>query len=190
VVMPRKSEKEHWLEGTKAHTGPRPSEFAGGRPRVPKNLSPVARKAYKRAVQLLENRRTLTPSDETTLEIYARTYALWVHASEQLGDKLIVETTVLDSNGAPHTVKKVNQLLKIVDSLTARVHALAKSLGLTQVDLNRCKPVAAVGDSQRTDEQLADEKLRDWFNRPKELSVPPLQFVPVAPPATPEDEDE
>lgn len=57
MAYPSKTEQEHWLQGTKTHA-PKPSAFAGGKPRVPKNSSPLARRAYKRAVQRLENRKT------------------------------------------------------------------------------------------------------------------------------------
>src|SRR5271170_373636 len=86
---PAKSQERHWLDSTKSQVGKTngPAAFVGGRPKYPKHLSSVAKKAYKRAVQLLENRRTLVPSDEVTLELFASTYALWIQAkAECAGD--------------------------------------------------------------------------------------------------------
>jgi P27 family predicted phage terminase small subunit len=139
MAMPAKSAQEHRLNGTKSHAKNQDSPFTGGRPRVPKHLCPAAKKAFKRACQLLENRRTLTPSDETTLELYAETYALWLQAKTEVGDKLMIAITVLDNNGIARTVTRINPLLKVVETSSVRLLALAKSLGLTQVDIGRTK---------------------------------------------------
>jgi phage terminase small subunit len=40
--------------------------FVGGRPKFPKHLSPVSRAEFKRCVQLLEQRGTVTPGDGAT----------------------------------------------------------------------------------------------------------------------------
>jgi P27 family predicted phage terminase small subunit len=173
MVMPRKADSTHWLEGTKSRVTDKPSAFKGGRPRIPKHLGPVARKAYKRAVQLLENRRTLVPSDETTLELYACTYETWLQARLEIGTALMVTVEVADSNGHVRKVQKVHPLLKVMETSAARLTQLASKLGFDQISINRTKPTAD-SESERTADTLAAEE----YTRPKVLSLvpPPLTF--------------
>jgi phage terminase small subunit len=150
---PPKSNELHWLTGTVSQSKNGSASFEGGRPRVPK-LPPLARRAWKSACQILEQRRTLTPSDGPSLELYARTYALYVTASNQLGDELLTEVTVMDNSGAPHTKRVINPLLKLVDQLSSRLLAAQKALGLTQVDISRTRKVV---EKPKADELNAGE---------------------------------
>jgi P27 family predicted phage terminase small subunit len=182
---PAKSAERNWLQGTKTQAKT-PAAFVGGRPRVPRHLGPVARKAFKRAVQLLENRRTLTPSDETTLELYAQCYARWFQATNEVGTALMIETQVTDNNGNLRTVRRINPLLKIVAETEGRLLAFAKSLGFTQTDIGRCKTTAINPENEIVPGSLADTN-PELFS--SELA-PVLQFVPIAPPTSLDDYEE
>jgi P27 family predicted phage terminase small subunit len=174
---PAKAQERHWLEGSKTQAKNGPAAFVGGRPKIPKHLSPVAKKAYKRAVQLLENRRTLVPSDEVTLELYASTYALWLQAKAECAGDLMIETSVTDNNGKVRIVRKLNPVLKVLETSSAKLLALAKSLGLTQVDIGRCKLVA----DETENDGVVPGSIADLY---PELLTPQkdvIPFVPLAP---------
>jgi P27 family predicted phage terminase small subunit len=184
---PAKSVQRNWLDGTKSQAKITPAAFVAGRPRVPKHLGPVARKAFKRACQLLENRRTLTPSDETTLELYAQCYARWFQATNEVGTDLMIETQVTDNNGNLRTVRRINPLLKIVAETESRLLALAKALGFTQTDIGRCKTTAFDTKREVIPGSMAD-LYPEMYDEPKRASAP-LQIVPMPPPETLEDEN-
>jgi P27 family predicted phage terminase small subunit len=152
----------------------------------PKHLSPQGRKAFKRAVQILEQRRTLTESDEPILTLFADTYALWVNAKTEVGDELMISTTVTDNNGNVRTVRRANPMIKVMEAAAVRLFALSKSLGFSQVDIGRCKPTAEV-TPEKTAQQLAEEAC-DIF-RPRELSGPGPRIVPMPPTTSEEDDD-
>jgi P27 family predicted phage terminase small subunit len=183
---PAKSVHEHELHGTKRQVK-EPSGFVGGRPKYPKHLSPDAKKAYKHAVALLEARHTLTEGEESLLAVYATVYARWIEAKSELVGKLFVQIPLLDSNGQVHFVERPNPRLKIASECETKLLAITKTLGLSPTDRERSKPTAG-SDSEKTDEQLEAERLRDWFNKPKEISWRPP--APIAPPAETENEDE
>ena len=174
-----------------------PANFVGGRPRIPSHLAPLARKAFKRAVQLLENRRTLTPSDEPTLELYAETYAFWVEAKTSVhADGMMIDTSVKDKHGNDHIVKRVNPMIKVMEAAAQRLLALSKSLGFSQVDIGRCKTTAA--DTAEDNKPIPGSA---WDLHPemydskgnfigKKAAADVLPFVPLPPPDEDEDEDE
>jgi P27 family predicted phage terminase small subunit len=181
-----KSAELHELHGTVPQSKNGPAAFLGGRPRkAPAHLGPVGRKAYKRAVQLLENRRTLVPSDETTLELYAATYELWLQAREECAGPLMREVSVTDNNGTVRIVRKLNPAIKVLDSASAKLLALAKSLGLTQVDIGRTRRVA--DDTEK--DGIVPGSVADLFPellQPKKEIIP---FVPLAPEGAEETDD-
>jgi P27 family predicted phage terminase small subunit len=148
--MPQRAKtiKEHLLHGTVPQGTPdKPSQFAGGRPKYPRHLSPIARAEFKRAVQMLEQRKTITPGDYTTLAVYAEVFARWIQAKNEIGDSLMVETTVTDNNGNLRTVRRLNPLLKVAQSCEARMLALVKALGLTPVDREKARPTTSSNDT-------------------------------------------
>jgi P27 family predicted phage terminase small subunit len=76
----RKSEEQHWLQHSVPDYVPqKPSQFTGGRPKMPKhlNLNADAADFWKRLVKELGKRGTLTRVDGCALEIAAITYARW-----------------------------------------------------------------------------------------------------------------
>jgi P27 family predicted phage terminase small subunit len=141
--MPRqpKTQHENWLKGTVSQAKPSsPSHFQGGRPVFPKHLSKVAKQEFKRCVQLLEVRGTVTPADTVILAVYSEVYARWQQAKREIGDSLMLETTLLDSHGVARIVRRLNPLLKTVETCESKMISLAKSLGLTPVDREKAKP--------------------------------------------------
>ncbi len=139
MARPRKSLELHRYHGTR----PNPEKvkptalFVSGRPRWPKHLGPDAKRAFKHACQLLEQRKTLTPADESLLALYAEIYSRWCDQKSQLGNRYMVETVVLDSHGTAHTVLKVNPLLKLVNESEQRLLQIIRALGMSPVDKNR-----------------------------------------------------
>ncbi len=149
MPRPAKTIRQHLLHGTVPQGTPdKPSQFSGGRPKYPKHLSPVARAEFKRAVQLLEQRKTITPGDYTTLAVYAEVFARWIQAKNEIGDELMIETQVTDNNGNLRTVRRLNPLLKVAEQCEGRMLALVKALGLTPVDRERSRPTTTDGSAQ------------------------------------------
>jgi P27 family predicted phage terminase small subunit len=78
--MPRVplTENQAWLRGTKSKAQERAeSPHTGGRPKMPKTLTPVAQEKWKELVKVLSKRGTLTKADGALLEIVCETYAIW-----------------------------------------------------------------------------------------------------------------
>jgi P27 family predicted phage terminase small subunit len=151
-AMPRqpKTAKENWLEGTVSQAKPSsPSQFQGGRPKFPKHLSPVAKQEFKCCVQLLEERGTVTPADKVILAVYSEVYARWIQAKREIGDSLMLETTLLDSHGVARVVRRINPLLKTVETCESKMVALAAKLGLTPIDREKSKPTQPHEDSSQ-----------------------------------------
>jgi len=140
--MPRaaKTIRQHLLEGSVPQAKPdKASPYQGGRPKFPSHLSKVARIEMKRCVRILEERGTVTEGDFATLAVYAEVYARWIQCKREMGDALMVTTTVLDSNGVARSVTRVNPLLKIAQACESRMLSLVKALGLTPIDREKVK---------------------------------------------------
>jgi len=144
MPRPQKSEFEHELAGTRPQTVPeKPSVFRAGRPQFPQHLTPVAKREFKRAVKLLEDRGVLTQGDYTTLSIYAEVFARWIQAKGEIHALgLMVEVEVTDNHGEAHIVRRLNPLLRVAQDCEKQLRALAKTLGLTPIDRDKVKQVA------------------------------------------------
>src|ERR1700746_3030418 len=108
---PRKSDSLHALHGTKPHpsTAKTQSDIPAARPKMPSHLSTEARQAWHGLVKLLEERGTLSRADSMVLSIWAEAQARWVAAKAELAKYgIVIETSVLDSNGQPVTSRKPN----------------------------------------------------------------------------------
>ena len=181
MPTPRKSDADHFLHGTvsQAKTD-KPSQFAGGRPKFPKHLSPAARSEFKRAVQLLEQRRTLTPGDYATLTVYSEVFARWIQAKKEIGDALMIETQVTDNNGNLRTVTRLNPLIKVAEACESRLLALTKSLGLTPVDRDKARTTSGVAKNEVIPGSMADlmpELLEGKEHAPVVVLPPPSDEV-------------
>lgn len=144
----RKPHALHDLQGTTSKALlDKPSLYKAGRPRIPAHLSPVARAEFKRIAKLLEERSTATPGDMATIAVLAEVYARWVQAKDAIGDALMIQTTIKDTNGEPVVVERLNPLLKVVSDCERQIRSLTKELGLTPSSRDRVRP-AIDGDSK------------------------------------------
>src|SRR5205807_9778783 len=69
----------HRWHGTRPSraTAAQESTAVGGKPKMPKHLSPIARDKWKELTRALAQRNTLTKVDANALELYCETYAQW-----------------------------------------------------------------------------------------------------------------
>jgi P27 family predicted phage terminase small subunit len=175
---PALSTEVHDLHGTRPHAPKHEHAFTAGRPKLPSHLSKAARAEFKRAVQILERRGTLTEGEVTLLTLYSEIYARWIQAKHEIATDLMITTTVLDSNGKAHTQTKLNPLLKVAADCENRLLAIAKSLGLTPVDRNRSKLTAANDKEEIIPGSIAD--VMPWLLDPDKV-VPINQPLSVDP---------
>jgi P27 family predicted phage terminase small subunit len=135
-----KTIREHLLQGTVPQGKPdKPSVYQGGRPKFPAHLSKVARTEMKRVVKVLEARGTVTEGDYALLAVYGENFARWIQCKREIGDALMVTTSVTDNNGNLRTVTRLNPLLKVVQACEARMLSLVKELGLTPKEREKVK---------------------------------------------------
>jgi P27 family predicted phage terminase small subunit len=148
-MPPAKSLAQHELEGTVSHVRPdKPSPYKGGRPKFPSHLSKIARTEMKRVIRILEDRSTVTAGDFATLAVYGEVFARWVQCKREIGDELMVSTTVLDSNGASKVVTRLNPLLKVAQVCESRMLSLLKELGLTPAAREKVKQTQPVATEE------------------------------------------
>lgn len=115
--------------------------FLSGRPKCPKYLSGEARAEWQRVVRLLAERGTLTRADAPSLELYTMTYASWRRCQEEIQrDGPIAEVVVLDSSGAPHTVRKQSEASKLAAKLASQMRQLLKEFGSTPSSREKATP--------------------------------------------------
>ncbi len=151
MARPRKSEELHKLQGTKPHpsTAKTHSDVPAARPKMPSHLSPEARKAWHGLVKLLEERGTLSRADSMALAIWAETQARWVAAKAELAKYgIVIETSVLDSNGQSVTSRKPNPALRTVEQCEKSLRALAREFGCTPQSRERVKPAKPVEEEK------------------------------------------
>jgi P27 family predicted phage terminase small subunit len=148
---PRKSEELHKLQGTKPHPSAARthSDVPAARPKMPSHLSDEARKAWRQLIALLEERGTLSRADSMVLSIWAETQARWIQAKAELSAHgVVVETSVLDSNGAPVVSRKPNPALRTVEQCEKSLRALAREFGCTPQSRERVKPAKPAEEKQ------------------------------------------
>ena len=75
MAMPRKSLSEHALTGTKPQWVEPDTFLPAGRPKYPRGISGEAKASFRRLSRMLEARRSLTPSDQEILSLYAHLYS-------------------------------------------------------------------------------------------------------------------
>lgn len=177
---PAKSNELHQLQGTKPQSkATTESLFVGGRPKFPAHLSRVARAEAKRVVKLLEDRRTVTPGDIALISLYAEVYSRWVATKAAIGDELMVEIKMKDANGAIHSTKRLNPLLKVAQADEAKLIQLTTQMGLTPVTRDRVRPTK----SHRNNLEVIAGSVADLMpnllepsgatgNRPKAIAPP------------------
>jgi len=143
MSRPRKPEHLHKRDGTKPHpsTAKTQSDIPAARPKMPSHLSPEARKAWRGLVKLLEERGTLTGADSMALAIWADTQARWVLAKADVHKYgIVVESSVLDSNGTAVVSRKTNPALRTLENCEKSLRAMAREFGCTPQSRERVKP--------------------------------------------------
>jgi P27 family predicted phage terminase small subunit len=108
---------------------------------MPAHLTAEARKEWKRVLPGLLRRQSLTDSDATALSLYCETHARWVAAKKEIEEHgIMVEVTVLSSNGSPIITRKQNGALKIAENCERSLARQLTALGLTPASRERVKP--------------------------------------------------
>jgi P27 family predicted phage terminase small subunit len=135
--------EEHNLSGTRVHYLDDAQDEQPQRPKYPKGITPEARRVFKRLVDLLMRRKTLTEADGELLRLYAVTFDRHRRALEHLtleGEVCAYER--LDSNGQPHTFYKENLHLKIATDAEKFMRACLGDCGLNPVARGKVKVAA------------------------------------------------
>lgn len=142
MARPPISTEEHRLRGTKSRAAAdRPAQFVAGKPKMPKDLPPVAQAEWKRLVKDLARRGTLTRADSSAMEIYCRMFARWRAADEaaqRVGPE--IETSWLDKNGVEHTKTVANPTWKLAAQLEANLRHMLQQFSATPASRERTKP--------------------------------------------------
>jgi P27 family predicted phage terminase small subunit len=173
MSSPRKSEEWHKLAGSEKDARRDRSKSAGdattqgGRPRMPKTVKadPVACAAFRNAVRLLRARRTLSPGDAPTLEVYAQVYSRWQLALADIrarGMEIAVEQVF---KGGSTTTMKPNPSVAVAEKAESRLLALTKSLGLTPADREKVKKVKPTEAEQIAKPGSALAQFPEMFGR-------------------------
>jgi P27 family predicted phage terminase small subunit len=153
---PALSAEHHALRGTKATRPSRARSDAGeeqvaaGRPKMPKTFSPLEVECWKSAVKILKSRGVLSRGDSEALELWARTKARYIRASQALekeGD--IVTETRFSKSGDEYEVRVQNPNLKIVEKCLTHLQSMARALGLNPIDRTKIKKTKPSEESLR-----------------------------------------
>jgi P27 family predicted phage terminase small subunit len=160
----------HRLKGTRPTRAAAPgdSQFHCGRPKMPKYLSDEEKECWRGIVKLLAARGTLTAAEAPAIEIYAQTKArhlALLRELKQYGE--MVETTVLDNSGTPHTKRVANPASKLATSLANSLRAMLKELCATIASRERARPTAPAKpkEVEKTPEELELEAGNAFLRR-------------------------
>src|SRR5215472_4457380 len=132
----------HELMGTRPeHSAPDTPAFAPSRPKMPKDLCPVAQAEWKRLVKELMKRGTMTRVDSSALEIYAVTFARWKACVAQIErDGPCVEVSWTDQQGIEHTKIVEHPASKIAGRLENSMRAMLKEFSATPASREKTRP--------------------------------------------------
>ena len=142
MARPRLSDEHHALQGTAyKYRGKTMSKLTAGKPKMPTHLSAEARREWKRVMPFLLERGSLTEADATALSLHVEVHSRWLQAKKDVEQRgLMVDVTVLDSNGQPVVTRKVNQSLKIAQDCERALRVSLRELGLTPATRERVLP--------------------------------------------------
>ena len=168
----RKSLAEHALSGSKPqYVEQEPSQFPAGRPKMPKDLPPVAQAEWKRLFKELAKRGTMTRVDSSAAEVYVRLFADWRAFEDELENNgRLIDETILDKDGNPHTRRIVNPAVKFAVQLGNAVRQYQKEFSATPASREKAKPAAPPEPKrkEKTSEEIAEEAFNDFMDRGKE----------------------
>ena len=139
---PKRPETHRWQQTRqRASTAKTHSATPAGTPKTPSHLSPEARKAWRGLVKLLEERGTLSRADSMVLSIWAETQSRWIAAKADVARfGIVIESTVLDSNGTAVVSRKPNPALRTLENCEKSLRTLAREFGCTPQSRERVKP--------------------------------------------------
>jgi P27 family predicted phage terminase small subunit len=147
----RLSDAEHKLRETLPSpvTVPVQSQIVQSKPKVPKFLSPAARKEWRRVVPLLSERGSLTSADASILALHCECFSRWVACQQQITVEGISQTTtVLDSNGTQVTRTRPHFALKILQDCEKSLRQSLTMLGLTPASREKVRPTKKEPDRE------------------------------------------
>ena len=149
--MPRmaKTLKQHFLQGTQPQSGAEmPSTFTAGKPKMPKDLSPVAVAEWKRLVKELGKRETLTKVDSSAMEVYCRTFSQWrAYCTEVETVGAMIDEPVVDKDGEVVCTRRVqNPAAKLAIQLGNALRQYQKEFSATPASRERSKPATPKED--------------------------------------------
>jgi len=141
MPMPRKSDADHALHGSKPHDrGITPTTLVAGRPRVPKGISADAKRVFKLLCKQLEARRALTEGDGFLLQLAAELWDRRARAQAKLLEEgEVCLYTRLDSNSVAHKIEKPNLHLKIAAETEKQLVSILDRLGLSPLAGSKIK---------------------------------------------------
>lgn len=174
---PMLSDEQHRLRGTVARPNQRgehdkePS-VPGGRPRVPKMLSPEAQEAWKQVVGLLRKRRTISPGDGPVLVVYANVYAKMMKANADIEKRgFEIEVTRINKKGEEYTTLAPNISVRIATDCERQLLQLAKALGLTPDTREKVKPTKEAKKKKELAPDSIGNKFGHLFTVKKEAAT-------------------
>jgi P27 family predicted phage terminase small subunit len=181
--MPRlkKDLRKHLLEGTQPQwaAGDEQPNFAAARPKMPKYLPPVAAKEWKRLVNELSQRGTLTRCDSSALEIYVTTFARWKQAVAEVEKRgPVIESTWTDQHGTEHSKLVENPASKIAARLENSLRQMLKEFSATPASRDRTKPAAA--EPKQTECPWPEGSV-GWYEWHKDKQAPQHQAAEISP---------
>jgi P27 family predicted phage terminase small subunit len=137
-------EELHRLRGTRAtRAAVRESTVVGGKPTMPKDLTPNQQTAWKEIVKYLKPRRTLTKADGPALRLYAQTSARHTALLLELEEHgEVIEQDVLDSSGVAHTKRILNPASRQASTVSKDLRALLRELSATPASRETARPTA------------------------------------------------
>lgn len=141
---PIKTPAAHELERTKSQaTAPGDSYIRAGRPKVPKCLSPAAKKQFRALCTTLEQRGALTPGDQQALVLYCTLFDRWSRSMDKVrAEGEVVTYSFLDKNGNEVTREKKSLHLTVAQESEKAMVAILIQLGLTVLQRDKSKPTA------------------------------------------------
>jgi P27 family predicted phage terminase small subunit len=161
MSRPKKSLEQHWLEGSAPQwSAPDAQAFPAGRPKMPRDLSPVAQAEWKRLVRELQRRGTLTRVDSSALEIYVTTFARWKQAVAEVEKRgPVIESTWTDQHGNEHSKLVENPASKIAARLETSLRLALKEFSATPASRDKAKPAGPkeIKPAEKTPEQIEEE---------------------------------
>jgi len=140
----RKSLELHQFQGTVPEwTNSGAPAFAGGRPKMPRDLSPVAQAEWRRLTKELAKRGTLTRVDSSALEIYVRMFARWKKCVDDIERRgPVVDVSWMGSDGVERFKTVENPASKIANRLENSMRAMLREFGSTPASREAAKPTA------------------------------------------------